>query len=100
MDHIRLHMRIEIDHCHILVEIWHDLHIAVSAPRIVYLLDRLHLSPLHRCHGYVTDCPESGPVRTVHLTHPGAAVQETVLITGGTEHADHHLGDVTMPGGR
>ncbi len=62
MDHIRLHMRIEINHGHILIEIWHDLHIAVIAPRVIYLLNGLHLTPPYRCHWYVTYCPESGPV--------------------------------------
>ena len=59
MDHISLHVRIKVDHCHILAEIRHDLHITVSAPRIVNFLNRLHLTPFDSSHWYVTDGSES-----------------------------------------
>jgi hypothetical protein len=35
----------------------------------------------------------------MHLPHAGAAVQQSVVVGGGSEHADHHLGDVAVSGG-
>ena len=77
-----------------------DLDLAVLlavATVVIDLLDGLHaVLAVHGGQRCVADGAERGTVGAVHLPHTGAAVQEAVVVAGGAEHADHHLGDVTV----
>src|SRR5512133_991996 len=100
MHYISLHMRIVIHHRYILIEKRKYAYIAVIAARIVVALyGGYSRGAAHSSHGRIADGPESRPVGAVHLAHPCSAVQESVFIACGAEHANHHLGDIAVAGG-
>ena len=97
--HIGLHAGIVVKDGHAVVEGRDDLHVAVSAAVVVDFLDRHHTTlAVDGGDGRIADGAECAAVAGVHLTHTRATVQEAVLVGGGTEHADHHLGHVAVTG--
>jgi hypothetical protein len=94
-----MHVGVEINHRNPVLEKREDLNIPVFPAVIVILFERFYLTPFDGGYRRITDSPEGGAIRTVHFPDSGTTVQEAILIGSGSEHANHHLGNIAVPGG-
>ena len=99
--HIGLHAGIVVQDSDSIVEGRDDLHVAVVAAVVIDFLNRHYaVLSVDGGNGRVADGAEGRTIAGVHLTHTRATVKEAVLVRGGTEHANHHLGHVAVTGSR
>jgi len=99
IDDVRMHVWIVINDGYPLFEEGQHSHFFIRAAFVIIRLYRDHGIPGDAGNRNFADGAESAAIGGVHLTHPGALMQQSIFIAGGAEHAYHHLGDVGMTGG-